>query len=117
MSKRSSPPFSKIRIAKGLAFVSGELPLLSDGSVPEGIEAQTELVLERILHTLESMALDLSDVVSATIYLTHKEDFGLFNEVYARHFTGELPTRATVRADLMIPDARIEIAVIAATRN
>jgi enamine deaminase RidA (YjgF/YER057c/UK114 family) len=109
-------PFSKIRTAKGLVFLSGELPFAADGSIPEGIAAQTHLTLERIAATLATVGLDLGDVVSATVFLTHAEDFAAFNTAYAAHWQGILPVRATVCTALVAP-ARIEISVIAATRD
>ena len=39
-------PFSKLRQARGLVFLSGEMPFAEDGSIPEGIEAQTALVTD-----------------------------------------------------------------------
>lgn len=109
----SSPlPLSKVRRAGDFVFLSGELPFAEDGSVPEGIEAQTELTLKRIAATLEGEGLALGDVVSVAVYLTEKGDFAGFNEVYRRHFAEPFPTRTTVIAGL-VADARIEITVTA----
>ena len=106
-------PFSRIRRAAGLVFLSGEVPLDADGSVPEGITAQTELVLDRIAATLGSEGLTLDDVVSATVYLVDPADFAAFNAAYVGRFQHPLPVRATVAAPLMVPRALIEISVIA----
>ena len=108
-------PFSKTRRAGGLIFLSGELPLAPDGSIPPGIGPQTDLALERIAATLASQGLSLSDVISCTVYLADKADFRAFNEAYARHFSDPLPVRTTVQAELML-DAGIEITVIAQAR-
>lgn len=45
-------PFSKAVESHGFIFLSGEVPLNADGTIPEGIEAQTELVLNKIAQTL-----------------------------------------------------------------
>ena len=108
-------PFSKIRRAGGMIFLSGELPLSPDGSVPVGIGPQTDLVLSRIAATLASQGSSLAHVVSCTVYLADKADFRAFNEAYARHFSDPLPVRTTVQAELML-DAGIEITVIAQAR-
>ena len=108
-------PFSKTRRAGGLIFLSGELPLSPDGSIPAGIGAQTDLALGRIAATLASQGLSLADVISCTIYLADKNDFRAFNAAYARHFSDPLPVRTTVQAELML-DAKIEITVIAQER-
>lgn len=115
MTALTTLPFSKIRISRGLVFLAGEMPFEADGSIPSGIAAQTHLTLARVSATLATVDLCLDDIVSATVFLTHKEDFAEFNQAYASHFKGLLPVRATVCADLMVP-ARIEISVIAATR-
>lgn len=109
-------PFSKIRQAQGLVFLSGELPLQADGQIPEGIAAQTHLVLERIAVTLQGVGLGLNDVVSVTVYLTDKTDFAAFNEAYRQHFQDPLPVRTTVCCDLVLP-ARLEVTVVAAQRS
>ena len=105
-------PFSKLRRAGELAFLSGEIGFADDGSIPEGIAAQTDLTLKRIAATLNGEGLSLKDVLSCTVHLADKADFGAFNEAYRRHFTDPLPVRTTVQATLMV-DARIEITVIA----
>lgn len=110
-------PFSRLRRAAGLVFLSGEVPFNADGSVPEGISAQTDLVLDRIGATLASENLTLDDVVSSTVYLVDPADFAAFNTAYARRFNAPLPVRATVVAALLVPHARIEISVIAATHS
>lgn len=110
-------PFSKVRHSGGLVFLSGELPIVADGPMPEGIEAQTELTLDRITATLQGEGLDLSDVVSVTAYLTEQEDFAAFNKVYERRFPQPFPVRTTVRSDLMLAGARLELTVIAQRRS
>nr|WP_321455523.1 RidA family protein [uncultured Cohaesibacter sp.] len=105
-------PFSKVRRSGSAVYLSGEIGFNSDGSVPEGIEAQTKNCLESIKKTLESEGLSLSNVISCTCYLTDRSDFAAFNAVYASYFSDPLPVRTTVACELMI-DAKVEITVIA----
>ncbi|KQP37894.1 RidA family protein [Pseudorhodoferax sp. Leaf274] len=114
MSTPPALPFSKTRRSHGLLFLSGELPLSPDGSVPEGIAAQTALTLARIEATLQGEGLGLADVVSITAYLVDATDFAEFNRVYAAAFGEPRPVRTTVRADLVLPGARLELTAIAA---
>ena len=106
-------PFSKVRRVGNTVYLSGELGLLDDGTVPAGIEAQTRRTLDRIAATLKGEGLSLSDVVSCTCYLADKADFAAFNAAYKTYFSDPLPVRTTVEAPLMI-DALVEITVIAA---
>lgn len=116
-SPTASPPLSRIRRAGGLVFVSGELPFAPDGSVPDGIAAQTELCLRRIRATLDTAGLTLNDIVQVTAYLTNPSDFGAFNTVYRDFFDEPFPTRTTVVAQLVVPGPRIELTVVAAASS
>lgn len=110
-----TPPLSKARRLGDALHLSGELGFLADGSLPEGIAAQTEATIDRIEATLKAEGLDLSDVVAATCYLTDKADFAAFNAVYAARFPQPYPTRTTIECGLMI-DAKVEITVVARVR-
>jgi 2-iminobutanoate/2-iminopropanoate deaminase len=116
MASNPTPPLSKVRASGGLVFLSGELPFQADGSVPEGIEAQTHLTIDRIEATLKTQGLTLADVLSVTAYLVDAADFNAFNGVYAERFPQPFPTRTTVRADLMRPGPKLELTVVASAR-
>ena len=114
MPQAPSLPFSKTRRVGELVFLSGELPLVPDGAMPAGIEAQTALTLERIAATLQSEGLGLNDVVSVTAYLVNAADFAGFNRVYADYFGFEGPARNTVAVkELPHPHQGIMITAIA----
>jgi 2-iminobutanoate/2-iminopropanoate deaminase len=116
MMNPNSLPFSKKRRHGDTLYLSGEMPFAEDGSIPEGIEAQTDLTLQRIAATLAEEGLTLADVVSCTVHLADRADFAAFNAVYAKHFPEPRPVRTTVEARLMV-DARVEITVIAKFRD
>lgn len=107
-------PFSQAVVAKGLVFVSGQLALGPQGDmVGETIGEQTEQVIANIDAVLKEAGASLADIIKTTIWITRKEDFPGFNEVYARHFMSTTPARATVCSDLMIPGALMEMEAIA----
>lgn len=110
-----TPPLSKLRRLGDAVHLSGELGFGADGTVPEGVAAQTGNAIDRIQATLATEGLDLSDVVSAACYLTDRTDFAAFNAVYAARFPQPYPTRTTIECGLMI-DAKVEITVIAKAR-
>lgn len=105
-------PLSKTRRIGTTVYLSGELGFDADGMIPEGITAQTENCIANIKATLAKEGLDLSNVVSATCYLTDPADFAAFNVVYADAFPQPYPVRTTLAAALMI-EAKVEITVIA----
>ncbi len=116
-SPAPSLPFSKLRVANGFVFLSGEMPFAADGSIPEGITAQTTLVLQRIAATLGTQGLGLDDVVQVAVHLVDGADFAAFNAAYRQHFQDPLPVRTTVVAQLLAPGARLEVTVTAAQRT
>jgi len=113
----SKIPLSKARRAAGLVFLAGELPFAKDGSIPSGIEAQAQTVLDSIAATLKGEGLALDDVVSVLVHLFDKKDFAPFNEVYKRYFKEPWPARTTVRVDLLPEGALLEVTVVAAARS
>lgn len=109
------PHFSRTRDAGGLVFVSGQLPFDAGQNVIDGdVAAQTRQCLSNIAAILAGHRLSLADVVKTTVWLARTEDFRAFDAAYGSMFAGmALPTRSTVRADLMVPGALVEIEAIA----
>jgi 2-iminobutanoate/2-iminopropanoate deaminase len=109
-----SLPFSPSVHAGGLIYLSGVLAADAQGRVSGDVRAQTRAVLERINATLAQHQGSLHDAVAITVYLKRAEDFSAMNEIY-RTFVGDAPsTRTTVVANLVVPDALIEVSVVAA---
>lgn len=111
-------PFSHAVEADGWVFVTGQMPF-TDTSVesdyPEGIEAQTHAVMANLQRVLQGCGLDLKNVVSTRIFLTHfKEDYGRMNAVYRSYFEpSRLPARTCVGVTGLAKDARVEIDFVA----
>ena len=106
-------PLSKAIRAGDYVYLSGQVPLKSDGSVETGsIEDQTRVVMENVKGILGEAGCELSDVIKATAWLSDRADFAGFNKVYAEYFSDAPPTRSTVESRLMI-DIRVEVEVTA----
>ena len=106
-------PFVKAVRAGDFVFISGQVPMGSDGEIVEGgIVEQTRRTIENVKAALAAAGLDLSHVVKTTVWLADTRDFWSFNKVYAEYFGDALPARSCVRADMMV-DCRIEIEAIA----
>ena len=114
---RQHPFFSPVRLEGEFAFVSGQMPFDDRLAVTgEGVAAQTQVCLDRIHAILQAEGMGLANVVKATVWLQKVEDFAEFNRAYEaalRAHTDRAPARSTVRADLMVPGALVEIEVIA----
>ena len=109
----SHVPLSPAVRAGDFVYVSGQVPVGSDGLVVNGgIVEQTEQVLSNVTAALALAGCTLDDVVKTTVWLEDARDFGAFNTVYARHFPRNPPARTTVESRLMI-DIKVEIEAIA----
>ena len=108
--------------APASAIVSGDLIYVSGtigarpgtAELPEGIEAQVRQAIENVRAALSVHGADLSSVLSANVFLSDARNFQAMNRVYRTYFAQDPPTRATVQADLVVPAALVQIAVIAA---
>lgn len=93
-------------------FVGVEVDEL--GTTKLDIRAQTQAVIDNIGEILRSAGSSLEDLVQVTAYLVNMNDFGGYNEVYARYFDETGPTRTTVAVhQLPHPHLLIEIQAVA----
>ena len=82
--------------------------------VAEGdIRNQTRKVLESIDQTLQKAGSSLANAASMQVYLKDAGDFAAMNEVYRTFWKADPPTRTTVVADFVVPNALIEISAVA----
>jgi 2-iminobutanoate/2-iminopropanoate deaminase len=88
-------PYSQAIVAGGLIFCSGMAGIdPATGTIPEGIEAQTEQALVNLAAVLGEAGATMDDIVKTTIFYDDVEDFGRLNEVYARHMPDPPPARS-----------------------
>jgi 2-iminobutanoate/2-iminopropanoate deaminase len=102
--------------ASGDFFYTGGVIGLRPGTndLPDGVEAQTRQALENVRGMLRAEGMDLSHVVRSNVFLTDTRHFQAMNAVYRTYFRDDPPTRATVRADLPVPGALVQVAMVAA---
>ena len=116
----AAPYFSPARRDGDWVFVSGQMAFDGHARIAgDTVGEQTRLCLARIDGILQSEGLALADVVKTTVWLGRVIDFAEFNESYAAVFAAThapAPARSTVRADLMMPGALVEIEAIARDR-
>jgi len=98
-----------------LVFVAGQTgrhPVT--GEVGKDIREQTRNVLERIKTILAGAGTSMDNVLTATTYVTRRDDVPAYNEEYAKYFPANKPARTTVTvASLNSPELLIEITVTA----
>ena len=83
-------PYSQGIIANGFLFASGQIPINPATGAIEGetITEQAELVMKNIGEILKEAGTTYENVVKTTCFLADMADFGAFNTVYERYFTG-----------------------------
>ena len=106
-------PYSQGFEANGFVITSGQIPVdPATGAVPEGIAAQTQQSCKNVGAILQAAGTDFDRVLKTTCFLADMGDFGAFNEVYARYFTGK-PARSCVAVRELPKGLLCEIEAIA----
>jgi len=109
-----SPPFTPAVVAGDFVYLSGTLPTDSAGKVvPGDIRAQTARVLDNLAARLQAAGSRMEQVAAVTVYLKNASDFPALNEVYSKYWPKDPPTRTTVVANLVVPDALVEVSMVA----
>lgn len=98
----------------GLLFTSGQIPLSTDGTMAEGIEAQTEQVFDNLAAVLAEAGASFADVAKATVFVTDLGDFARLNAIYEKRFGTHKPARSTVQVAALPRGASVEIELIVA---
>lgn len=107
-------PYSQGIIANGFLFASGQIPINpATGDIEgEDITAQAELVMKNIGEILKEAGTDYEKVVKTTCFLDDMADFGAFNAVYEKYFTGR-PARSCVAVKQLPKNVLCEVEVLA----
>ena len=108
-------PYSQAIDTGTFVFASGQIPINpADGTIPEGIKAQTMQCIANVTAILNEAGLTLENVVKTTVYLHDMNDFVPMNEVYGEHFPAPFPARSAVAVRELPKKVLVEIEVIAA---
>lgn len=107
-------PYSQGMSSGEMVFVSGQTPLLADGTmVAGGVAEQTEQCLRNVTMILAGAGLTMNDVIKTTVFMTDLGQFAAMNQVYATHFKTPYPARATVQVSALPKGAAVEIEAVA----
>lgn len=100
-----------------LVMTAGVAAIDRDGKIvgPGDIVAQTRATLDNLRLALEAAGASLADVMKVTVYLADFAHYKGFNQAFDEVFADRAPARATVRADLVLPELLVEIDAIAVT--
>lgn len=90
--------------------------LNADGTIQSyDIEAQCHSVFKNVKAILEEAGCSWTDLVDVTVYLTNmKNDFPIYNKVWAQYFSENPPCRTTLEINCLPTPIAIELKCIAA---
>jgi 2-aminomuconate deaminase len=78
------------------------------------IAAQCHSVFKNVRHILEDAGSGWEQIVDVTVYLTNmKDDFPVYNKIWAEYFQNDPPCRTTVEINCLPTPIAIELKVIA----
>jgi 2-iminobutanoate/2-iminopropanoate deaminase len=109
-------PYSQAIVANGMVFTAGVIPLDPDTKqvVGDDIRGQAERVLTSLKGLLEDAGSSLDNAIKTTCFLQNLGDFPVFNEVYAKFFSGEsAPARSTVEIARLPMGVLVEVECVA----
>lgn len=107
-------PYSQAVELNGTLYISGQLPINpADGTMPDGIEAQTKQSLDNIMGILKAAGLGPNDVAKTCVLLNDIKDFGAMNAIYATYFPEDKPARVCYQVAALPKGALVEIEAVA----
>lgn len=100
-----------------LLYISGQVGMLPDGSIPDSIEAQAEATWQNIEACLADAGMSISDLVKITTFVVRAADLPAAGKARAKHLGDARPTSTTIIVSaLVVPSLLIEIEAVAAAK-
>lgn len=107
-------PYSQAVKTGNLLFTSGQIALdpATGEIVGTTIEEQTEQVMKNLGAIFKEAGATYENAVKTVCFLDNMDDFGAFNEIYGKYFTGK-PARSCVAVKTLPKNVLCEVEVIA----
>jgi 2-iminobutanoate/2-iminopropanoate deaminase len=109
-------PYNQAIQAGNLLFISGQVCIdpVSGSLKNKDLQEETHQVMHNLKAILQAANMGFNNVVKTTIFLTDMNRFSEVNEIYAKYFDGDFPTRETVQVAALPKFVNVEISMIAA---
>jgi reactive intermediate/imine deaminase len=105
-------PYTAVRRAGDLLFISGQLGVDADGQLKGDIAAEAMQALANMRARLGEHGASLADAVKVNVYLADIADRTVFDGIYSEQFPIPQPARSCIAAGALPFGARIEIEAI-----
>ena len=111
----SQTPFSPAILVGDTLYISGMLGTdpATGKMAGETITAQAERIFRNFEIVLKKAGMDLTNIVSTTVFIMDFKEFAEFNAAFRKWFPKNPPTRATVQVAALAMSAKIEISAVA----
>jgi enamine deaminase RidA (YjgF/YER057c/UK114 family) len=97
-----------------LLFISGQVPERSDGTVPEGFDAQCEQAWRNVIEVLAAAGLGVEHLVKVTTFLTDRNQVVTNRSIRGTVLGGHRPALTVVVVETVDSKWLLEIEAIAA---
>jgi 2-aminomuconate deaminase len=99
---------------KGTKVIPGVELSESGEIISYNIETQCRSVFQNVRYILEDSGSSWDKIVDVTVFLTNmKDDFQIYNRIYAEYFADNQPCRTTIEINCLPTPIAIELKVIA----
>ena len=108
-------PYNQAIFAGDTLYISGQVCLdaATNQLKNKDLQEETHQVMHNLKAILEAAGLSFNHVVKTTIFLTDMNRFSEVNEIYAKYFEKDFPTRETVQVSALPKFVNVEISMIA----
>jgi enamine deaminase RidA (YjgF/YER057c/UK114 family) len=98
-----------------LLFCNGQVGSLQDGTVPDDVSEQVDIIFDRIAHILEAGRMGFGDIAKVSVYVTDAKYFDDYYEARPRYMGDHNPpTVLLVVGPFPRPGVQMEVEVLAA---
>ncbi len=102
----------------GTIYISGQLPINPDNNqIPENIEEQTNIVLQKLDSILHQSGSSKENVVQVRIYITDVNYWDIVNRIYAEYFGEHKPSRCIVPVPALHFGCKIELEAVSGKKH
>ena len=95
-------------------YISGTIPEQPDGVIPDGFDAQANVIWDNIDAILAVAGMSVANLVKVTTYLTDRSQAALNREIRTRRLQGNRPALTVVVAQTLEAAWLLEIEAVAA---
>ncbi len=107
-------PFSSAVRVGEVFYLSGNIGLRDDGTLPAGLEAQSRQAMDNMVRALTALGCTTADVFKCTVMLEDMGRWADFNLIYLEYFDAQrLPARSAYGTNGLALGALVEIECLA----